>query len=121
MKTTVSTYGFLKRFPNEESARLHIEQLRWHDGIICPACNKGERIQKRVVDGYYRCLVCKKDFTVRTSRLRASVLDGTDAANIQNEVGAAVAAGSTLITDQRAAYNGLDKYVHYSVNHGSKR
>jgi len=33
----------------------------------------------------------------------------------------AVAEGATLITDEHAAYVGMDRYVHYSVNHSAKQ
>lgn len=66
---TVSIYQFLKKFPNERSARAYMEQRRWSGQVVCPHCGSMERIQKRKVDGYYRCLSCKVDFTVRTGTI----------------------------------------------------
>ncbi len=69
-KVTVSTYEFLKKFPDQETAREYIEQKRWDGKPVCPFCASTERIQKRVVEGgYYRCLAYKKDFTVRTGTI----------------------------------------------------
>ena len=68
-KITVSAYSFLKQFPDERTVRLHIEQKRWNGHPSCPHCASIDRIQKRKVDGYYRCLTCKKDFTVRTGTI----------------------------------------------------
>ncbi len=66
---TISTYQFLKRFPTPESARAYLESLRWPQGAICPACGCVERIQTRKLAGYFRCLNCKTDFTVRTGTI----------------------------------------------------
>lgn len=68
-KLTVSVYEFHKRFPSELSARIHLEKQRWNGKPACPHCGCVDRIQKRVVDGYYRCLLCKTDFTVRTGTI----------------------------------------------------
>lgn len=66
---TVSTYQFIKKFPDEKSAKAYIEQQRWGGHPACPKCGATERIQKRKVEGYYRCLACKVDFTVRTGTI----------------------------------------------------
>lgn len=68
-KVTISAYEFLKKFPDERSARLHIEDRRWHGCPVCPHCNEAHRIQTRKTEGYYRCLSCKTDFTVRTGTI----------------------------------------------------
>jgi len=69
VKLTVSVYEFHKRFPDELSARTHLEKQRWNGKPVCPHCGGHDRIQKRTVDGYYRCLACKFDFTVRTGTI----------------------------------------------------
>jgi transposase-like protein len=46
-----------------------MEQCRWHGHPTCPTCGSAGRIQVRRVEGYYRCLVCKRDFTVRTGTM----------------------------------------------------
>ena len=69
MKITLSTYEFLKKFPDEKSARTYVEQRRWKNGVICPCCGSIERIQTRKVEGYFRCLSCTSDFTVRTGTI----------------------------------------------------
>lgn len=68
-KTTISAYEFFKKFPDKRAARQHIEQRRWRGNPICPHCGSLERIQTRKIEGYYRCLSCKKDFTVRTGTI----------------------------------------------------
>ena len=68
-KVTISAYEFLKKFPDERAARLHIEGRRWHGAPVCPHCGEVHRIQTRKAEGYYRCLVCKIDFTVRTGTI----------------------------------------------------
>lgn len=69
---TISTYQFLKRFPDAEAARVHLEAQRWPQGAICPSCGCVEHIQpcKRLgKPGYYRCLNCQEVFTVRTGTI----------------------------------------------------
>ncbi len=68
-KVTISAYEFLKRFPDERTARHHIEEIRWHSCPVCPHCSEDHRVQTRKVEGYYRCLACKIDFTVRTGTI----------------------------------------------------
>ena len=68
-KITISAYELLKRFPDAGAARLHLESRRWPKGAICPHCGCVERIQARKLVGYYRCLNCTQDFTVRTGTI----------------------------------------------------
>lgn len=68
-KVTISAYEFFQRFPTEIEARDHIEAKRWNGHPVCPHCKDQARIQKRKLDGYYRCLACKTDFTVRTGTI----------------------------------------------------
>ena len=67
--TAISTYEFMKQFPDEKAARVYLENRRWEDGAVCPFCGKKERVQTRAKEGWYRCLSCKKDFTVRTGTI----------------------------------------------------
>jgi transposase-like protein len=68
-KLTISVYEFLKRFPDQENARLYLVSRRWPKGAVCPHCGCVERIQTRKLLGYYRCLNCTQDFTVRTGTI----------------------------------------------------
>ena len=67
--TAISAYEFMRKFPNEQVARTYLEDRRWSGKVICPFCDGNERMQVRKVEGYYRCLACKKDFTVRTGTI----------------------------------------------------
>jgi transposase-like protein len=69
MKVTISHYEFLKQFPDETAARTYLEDRRWKGAPQCPHCNEIERVQVRTVVGYFRCLACKEDFTVRTGTI----------------------------------------------------
>lgn len=64
-KVTVSAYEFLERFPDEAAARAHMEEVRWGGRPVCPSCGCEDRIQRRKLAGWFRCLACKQDFTVR--------------------------------------------------------
>lgn len=66
---TISTYQLMRMFPDESSARDHFEIIRWDGQPVCPYCDEKEKIQDRRREMYYRCLPCKKDFTVRTGTI----------------------------------------------------
>lgn len=67
-RSTVSTFELFQMFPDQESARLYLEEQRWPDGATCPACGEADRIAIRK-DGFHRCNACKTDFTVRTNTI----------------------------------------------------
>jgi transposase-like protein len=71
-KVTISTYEFCAMFPDEETARKHIELKRWQGKPTCPhcGCERQQYPQKRDGKaGYYLCYSCKKVYTVRTGTL----------------------------------------------------
>jgi transposase-like protein len=57
-------------YSNEEAARLHLEAIRWPDGVICPHCGSTENARpvagKSMGAGWYYCEDCQDKFTVRT-------------------------------------------------------
>jgi transposase-like protein len=67
-KSTISTFELFEMFPDQETARIYLEQNLWPEGTKCPVCGLGERITTRK-DGFYRCNQCKEDFTVRTGTI----------------------------------------------------
>lgn len=64
-KSTISLLELFERFPDQDTARVYMEQQRWPDGIDCPHCHEHKRIGSRK-GGYYRCNACMEVFTVRT-------------------------------------------------------
>ena len=71
-KSTISTFQLFEMFPDEESARVYLEGRLWPSGPVCPACGSGESISTLGTcatrkPGFYRCLPCGFDFTVRTN------------------------------------------------------
>jgi len=69
-KVTISAFEFIRKFPDQEAARIYLEERRWNDTPICPTCGstkitarKGKRI------GYYWCNDCGQEFTVRTDTI----------------------------------------------------
>ena len=69
-RTTVSVPEFMSRFPNEELARKHIEEIRWHGNPICPFCGTEKAYNRGdTAPGYYRCRKCRQDFTVRVGTI----------------------------------------------------
>lgn len=56
----------------------------------------------------------------RGGRIVAKSITGTSAAVIHKFVRANVVAGSTLYTDEHAAYLGMPEYKHHSVRHSAK-
>ena len=67
-KSTISTFQLFELFPDQETARLYLESRLWPNGPRCPVCGLGERITARKA-GFYRCNLCKEDFTVRTGTI----------------------------------------------------
>jgi transposase-like protein len=67
-KSTISTFELFAMIPDQETARVYLEQNLWPEGPKCPVCGLGERITTRK-DGFYRCNQCKEDFTVRTGTI----------------------------------------------------
>lgn len=57
------------RFPTEEACRAYLSELRWPEGIKCPACaaNGVWEMQKSI----FRCACCKHDFSVTSGTLFA--------------------------------------------------
>jgi transposase-like protein len=69
-KSTISTFQLFERFPNQEAARVYIEARLWPNGPQCPVCGLGDRITARKgKSGFYQCVQCKEDFTVRTGTI----------------------------------------------------
>ena len=71
MKSTISVYEFRELFPDNDTARLYLEEHRWPEQVICPHCGCDEKITKRGGKriGYYRCRDCGDEFTVRTGTI----------------------------------------------------
>jgi len=67
-RSTISTFKLFEMIPDAESARKYLEARLWPKGVTCPKCKTVERIGTRK-DGFYRCHVCKLDFTVRTGTI----------------------------------------------------
>lgn len=55
----------------------------------------------------------------RAGVVRASYVSGTDKATLHGYIAANVRAGSTVMTDEHAAYRGLDGYTHMTVRHSA--
>jgi len=71
-KVTISAFQLLEKFPNEESARLHIERIRWNGKPVCPRCNADTKQypqNRKNKPGYYECSVCELVYTVRTGTI----------------------------------------------------
>ena len=73
-RSTISTFQLFELFPDEESARIYLEGRLWPSGPICPDCKSGKKISALGVcatrkPGFYRCLSCAFDFTVRTNTI----------------------------------------------------
>ena len=70
-RTTISAFDLFQRFPDAESARVYLEERRWHGTPACPLCGAFERITARRGKrrGYYRCHDCAGEFTVRTGTI----------------------------------------------------
>lgn len=73
-RSTISTFQLFALFPDEETARQYLEGRLWPSGPVCPDCKSGERVSALGAcatrkPGYYRCLACEFDFTIRTNTI----------------------------------------------------
>jgi transposase-like protein len=72
MSDTISLYDFFKKFPDEESARVHFEGKRWKSGVSCAHCGSFSVAEcVNHVPMPYRCRDCRKHFSVRTGTVLA--------------------------------------------------
>ena len=70
--TAISIYELLKKFPNEETARIYLEKQKWGDTPICPYCgSRRSSIWWKDRPGYYRCKDCRKKYCVKTGSIFA--------------------------------------------------
>ncbi|MBK6895899.1 MAG: IS1595 family transposase [Alphaproteobacteria bacterium] len=72
-----------KIYNDEDAARIHLEAIRWPNGVICPICGGTDKIKPskmknkatkanpvpKEVRGYYHCGDCCDRFTVRTGMI----------------------------------------------------
>ncbi len=73
-RSTISTFQLFELFPDEDAARKYLEDRLWPSGPVCPDCKSGERVSALGTcatrkAGYYRCLACNFDFTIRTNTI----------------------------------------------------
>jgi transposase-like protein len=73
-RSTISTFQLFALFPDEETARVYLEDRLWPKGPVCPDCKSGERVSALGTcatrkAGFYRCLTCNFDFTIRTNTI----------------------------------------------------
>ena len=69
---TLNIFEFFERFPSEEAARLHFEDMRWYGHATCPHCGTGDVVEcKDHKPMAYRCRKCRKHFSVRTGTVLA--------------------------------------------------
>lgn len=70
---TLSVFEFLAKFPDEKSAREHLETRRWGDVIGCAYCKDSTKITpQKKREGFYWCGSCRKYFTVRSNTVMDS-------------------------------------------------
>lgn len=67
----ISLFAFFGKFPDEESARVHLEAGRWSaHGKFCPHCGSYSVAEvKNHKPMPYRCKDCRKHFSVRTGTI----------------------------------------------------
>jgi transposase-like protein len=71
-KVTISAFQMMGHFPDGDTARQYLEQLRWQGAPICPHCGESNRQcpeNRDGTQGYFRCQQCRKVYTVRTGTI----------------------------------------------------
>lgn len=64
-------HQFFARFPDEDTARQHMERMRWNNDRFCPHCGSARTSKRRHKSMPYRCKDCRKEFSVRTGTVLA--------------------------------------------------
>lgn len=70
MKSNISVFEFLKKFPTEDVCENWIKEARWPRGVFCPFCSN-HRIYRLETQKRFKCGGCRKQFTVRTGSVLA--------------------------------------------------
>ena len=70
-RSTINLLELFQLFPDQESARLYLEDRRWGGKPVCPYCGCSHQIVTRGGKrrGYYRCRSCGQEFTVRSKTI----------------------------------------------------
>lgn len=58
---------FERRFATDEACRLYLEQLRWPEGVVCPAC--GASKAWAMDRGLWLCRGCRKQVSVKAGTI----------------------------------------------------
>ena len=137
----------MKKFPDEDSVKIYLEQKRWNGNPICPHCGSREACKNDTflsgiieVDEVYIGgkesnkhkskklkagigvvskipVLCMRE---RGGNFKGKVLKDTSNNTIQTELNNSIADDATLCTDEHRAY--IDtKYKHMTVNHSAKQ
>jgi transposase-like protein len=68
MKTEIKFNNLLdvvNRFPNEQSCRDFLEQMRWNGKPVCPRCGYSEKIYRIQGGKLLKCASCRQPFSVK--------------------------------------------------------
>ena len=71
-KVTISLFELASKYPTDDSARIFLEEQRWHGQPVCPYCGSKSQQHKHYhkgESGYYHCHKCNKVYTVRTGTI----------------------------------------------------
>lgn len=68
----LSTFEFLKKFPDDNAVTKYLEKRRWPDGKFCPHCSSMRTVDiKGKKPMPYRCQDCREHFSIRTCTILA--------------------------------------------------
>jgi transposase-like protein len=65
----LSTYEWMQKFPDEQSAIDYLEGHLWADGLNCPYCEGRHITPRKPLKNFYRCNGCRKDFSIRVGTI----------------------------------------------------
>ena len=61
----VSVLQMAQQFPNDKTARIWFEEVRWPTGISCPNCDSANIYAAKHKTMAYRCRACQRFFSVK--------------------------------------------------------
>lgn len=71
-KVTISLFELASKYPTDDSARIFLEEQRWHGQPVFPYCGSNSQQHKhhhKGEQGYHHCSTCNQVYTVRTGTI----------------------------------------------------
>ncbi len=89
---------FDRAFGTDEQCRAFLVQMRWGDGVVCPRCNRKEKVYALKARPFH--WVCKNDDCGKRQGFRFSVISGTIFENTKKPLNLWFKVGYLMLTSK---------------------